>query len=189
MKDTICLRKSIANGLFPAMCLWCSASSKLMMDLELADLLTMNLGLTGPLTMDLGLADPASLPSSTDYQTFVIPSLPSETLPAERIEEDPEDNIELCNELGILDHLEMRMQVLDGPDEEDQDDQSPGSVSAPSPSPPTVSRSPSRPEAIEGYSHKLAGPIHTCPNNVHSDDESLRQYWEENPCPTSLLPI
>ena len=169
MKDTICLCKSIANGPFPAMCLWCSASSKLM--------------------MDLGLADLASLPSSMDYQTFVIPSLPSETLPVERIEEDPEDNIELCNELGILDHLEMRMQVLDSPDEEDQDDQSPGGISVPSPSPPTVSRSPLRPKVIEGYSHELAGPIHTCPNNVHSDDKSLRQYWEENPHPMSLPPI
>ena len=169
MKDTICLCKSIANRPFPATHLWCSASSKLM--------------------MDLGLADPASLPSSTDYQTFVIPSLPSETLPVERIEEDPEDNIKLHNELSILDHLEMRMQALDSLDEEDQDDQSPGGVIEPSPSPPSVSRGPSRPEVIEGYSHELAGPIRTCPNNVHSDNKSLRQYWEENPRPTSLPPI
>ncbi len=169
MEDTLGLCKSIANGLFPAMHLWCLTPSMFM--------------------MDLGLAEPASLPSTTDYQTFVIPSLCSETLPAERIEEDPEDNIKLHNELSILDHLEMRMQVLDGLDEEDQDDQSPGGISVPSPSPPSVSRGPSRLEVIEGYSHELAGPNHTCPNNVHSDDKSLRQYWEENPHPMSLPPI
>jgi len=169
MKDTLCLHKLIANGPFPMMCLWCLASSTLMDDLEVVEL--------------------ASLPSTMDYQTLIIPSLSSESLPVERIEEDPEDNIELCNELGILDHLEMRMQVLDGPDEEYQDYQSPGDVSVPSPSPPTVSRSPLRPKAIEGYSHKLAGPRGICPNNMHSDNELFRQYWEENPCPTSLPPI
>ncbi len=67
---------------------------------------------------DLEHAEPASLPSTTDYQTFVIPSLPSENLPAERIEEDPEDNIKLCNELGILNTLEARMQALDSLDED-----------------------------------------------------------------------
>src|SRR5260370_16404937 len=101
MEDTLGLCKSITNGPFPAMHLWCLTPSMFM--------------------MDLGLAELASLTSTMDY-TFVIPSLHSETLPAERIEEDPEDNIELHNELGILDHLEMRMQALDGSDEEDQDD-------------------------------------------------------------------
>src|SRR5258705_128799 len=72
MKETLWLHKSIANGPFPVTHLWCSSSSALMKDLE--------------------HAEPASLPSTTDYQTFVIPSLPSENLPAERIEEDPEDN-------------------------------------------------------------------------------------------------
>ncbi len=87
---------------------------------------------------DLEHAEPASLPSTTDYQTFVIPSLPSENLPAERIEEDPEDNIELRNKLGILNTLEARMEVLDSPDEY-QDDQSPCDA-ATAPSLPTVSR-------------------------------------------------
>src|SRR5258708_16206583 len=104
MKETLWLCKSIANGPFPVMCLWCSSSSALMKDLE--------------------HAEPASLPSKN--------------LPAERIEEDPEDNIELHNELGILNTLKARMQALDSPDE-DQDDQSPCNA-AMAPSLPTVSR-------------------------------------------------
>src|SRR5258708_29695269 len=118
MKETLRLCKSIVNRPFPAMHLWCSSSSALMKDLE--------------------HAEPASLPSTTDYQTFVIPSLPSKNLPAERIEEYPEDNIKLHNELGILNTLEARMQALDSPDE-DQDDQSPCDA-AMAPSLPTVSR-------------------------------------------------
>src|SRR5258708_11152203 len=132
MKETLRLHKSIANGPFPVTHLWCSSSSALMKDLE--------------------HAEPASLPSTTDYQTFVIPSLPPENLPAERIQEDPEDNIKLRNELGILNTLEARMQALDSPDE-DQDDQSPCDAS-PSPSLPTVSRRPSMPTMMEDPSQE-----------------------------------
>ena len=89
MEDTLRLRKLVANGPFPAMRLWHSASSALMEDLQ--------------------LIEPASLPSTADYQNFVILSSPSDSPPAETFEEDPEDNIELCNEVGILDHLETRL--------------------------------------------------------------------------------
>ena len=99
MKETLRLHKLIINGPFPVTCLWHLSSSVLVKDLE--------------------LAVPASLPSTNNYQTFVIASLTSNTLPAERIEEDPEDNIKLHNELSILNTLEARMEALD-----DQDDQS-----------------------------------------------------------------
>ena len=65
----------------------------------------------------LEVVEPASLPSKMDYQTFVIPSQPSETPPAESTEEDPEDNIKLSNKLSILNTLKARMQALDSPDE------------------------------------------------------------------------
>src|SRR5258708_36834004 len=146
MKETLRLHKSIANGPFPVTHLWCSSSSALMKDLE--------------------HAEPASLPSTTDYQTFVIPSLPPENLPAERIEEDPEDNIKLRNELGILNTLEARMQALDSPDE-DQDDQSPCDAAA-APSLPMVSRRPSMPAMIKDPSQE-AGQADQSPHIAAMD--------------------
>ena len=98
--------------------LWHSASSALMKDLQ--------------------LIEPASLPSTADYQNFIVLSSPSDSLPAEMFEEDPEDNIELCNEVGILDHLEMRLWAMDDLEEDDGDDQPPGNVSEPSPSTPMM---------------------------------------------------
>ena len=151
------------------MCLWHSASSALMEDLQ--------------------LIEPASPPSLADYQNLIILSSPSDSPPAETFEEDPEDNIELCNEVGILDHLETRLWAMDDSEEDDHDDQPPGDVSAPSPSTPTMSRGSSMLEATEGHPHKSAGPGCTCPNDARSDDELLREYWEENPRPTSLPPI
>ena len=153
MKETLRLHKFIANRPFPPMCLWSASSLTLMKHLE--------------------LAEPASLPLKTDYQTFVIPSQPSETPPAERTEEEPEDNIELCNKLSILNTLEARMQALD--------DQSPCDAATPPPSSPVM---------IEGSSQESAGPTHDSSGNVvHSVDKLLTQYWKENPRPISLPPI
>ena len=156
MKETLQLHKLIANRPFPVMHLWSSLSSVLMKGME--------------------LAGPGSLPSKTDYQTFAIPSLPSETLSPERIEEDPEDNIELCNKLSILNTLEARIQALDSPDEEDQGDQSTSDAAVP--------------VMTKGSSQESAGPSHDSSGNVvHSDDKLLTQYWKENPRPISLPPI
>ncbi|KAF8336402.1 uncharacterized protein EI90DRAFT_172170 [Cantharellus anzutake] len=182
LKSLLKCRDSIINGSTPNVNLWRAPIRHLLENLE--------------------RPDPTAAPSYIDYTSFHLPLPYSSTLPSGNNSIDPDDDVEVRNELSVLDGLirmspesdlggaediEPPIDSASGSDDLDvpgdiSDDESEAPLDEPTESAETDGGLHAKPVSPEG--------LWSAGLDNSNDEQSIEEkFWNENPRPQSLPPI